>query len=132
MLTQSIRLRHILDGKFTVQVLSSPTTTPYHCDLSSQTMQMAVDTALTEVEYYSPNLDEERAWFVELLEEGLEVPDMVRKNPTVHAELALIIAKAKGEINKRGILHRRLETIVHHVQSLYPRLQYGYEGKDRN
>ena len=74
-------------------------TTPYHCDLSLQTMQMAVDTALTEVEYHSPNFDEERAWFMELLKEGLEVPDMVRKNPTVHAELALIIAKAKGEIN---------------------------------
>jgi OTT_1508-like deaminase len=99
MLTQSRRLRNILDGKFTVQVLSSPTTTPYCCDLSSETMQMAVDTALAEAGYHPANLDEERAWFMEVLEEGLEVPDVVHENPTVHAELALIVAKAEGKIN---------------------------------
>ncbi|KAH9996447.1 hypothetical protein BJV77DRAFT_146646 [Russula vinacea] len=70
-------------------------TTPYHCDLSSETMQMAVDTALAEAKYHSKNLDEERAWFMELL----EVRDGVHENPTVHAELALIMAKAEGEIN---------------------------------
>lgn len=99
MLTQSCRLCNILERKFTVQVLSSPTTTPYHCDLSSETMQMVVDTALAEAEYHPANLDEERVWFMELLEEGLEVPDMVRENSTVHAELALIVAKVEGEIN---------------------------------
>ena len=52
---------------------------------------MAVDTALSEAKYHPAKLDEERVWFMELLEEGLKVPDMVRENPTVHAELALII-----------------------------------------
>jgi hypothetical protein len=99
MLTQSRRLRHILEGKFTVQVLSSPTTTPYRCDLSSETMRMAVDTALAEAEYHPPNLDEERAWFMEALEQALENSDVVHENPTVHAELVLIIAKAEGEID---------------------------------
>jgi OTT_1508-like deaminase len=99
MLTQSLRLRHILEGKFTVQVLSSPTTTPYHCDVSSETMRMAVDTALAEAEYHPANLDDERAWFMESLEEKLKDSEVVRKNPTVHAELVLIIAKAEGEIN---------------------------------
>ena len=60
---------------------------------------MAVDTALSEAKYHPANLDEERVWFMELLEEGLKVPDVVRENPTVHAELALIIAKTEGEIN---------------------------------
>ena len=58
-------------------------------------MQMAVDTALAEAKYHSKNLNEERAWFMELL----EVRDGVHENPTVHAELALIMAKAEGEIN---------------------------------
>ena len=58
-------------------------------------MQMAVDTALVEAEYHSKNFDEERAWFLE----SLEGRDGAHENPTVHAELALIIAKAEGEIN---------------------------------
>ena len=58
-------------------------------------MQMAVDTALVEAEYHSKNFDEGRAWFLE----SLEGRDGVHENPTVHAELALIIAKAEGEIN---------------------------------
>ena len=60
---------------------------------------MAADTALAEAEYHPPNLDEERSWFMESLEEELEVSGVVRKNPTVHAELVLIIANAEGEIN---------------------------------
>jgi hypothetical protein len=97
-LTQSHRLRHILEGKFKVQVLSSPTTTPYYCDLSSETMRMAVDIALAEAEYHPPNLDEERAWFMEWLV-GRVKADAIHEKPTVHAELVLIIAKAEGEIN---------------------------------
>ena len=99
MLTQSRRLRHILDGKFTVQVLSSPITTPYHCDLSSETMRIAVDTALAEAKYDPRDLDEDRTWFMEMLQQRHLVSDVVHDNPTIHAELVLIIAKAEGEIN---------------------------------
>jgi hypothetical protein len=62
-------------------------------------MQMAVDTALAEAEYHPPNLDEERAWFMEWLKGVLEAPEVIHEKPTVHAELVLIMAKAEGEIN---------------------------------
>ena len=60
---------------------------------------MAVDAALAEAEYHSPNLDEERAWFMESLKNDLDVSDVVHGKSTVHAELVLIIAKAEGDIN---------------------------------
>ena len=99
MLTQSRRLRHILDGKFTVQVLSSPNTTPYHCNLSSETMRIAVDTAMAEAKYDPRDLDEDRTWFMEMLQQKLGVSDVEHNNPIIYAELVLIIAKAEGEIN---------------------------------
>ena len=59
---------------------------------------MAVDAALAEGDHNFSDLDEERSWFMESLEEKL-VSGVVHENPTIHAELVLIIANAEGEIN---------------------------------
>jgi OTT_1508-like deaminase len=99
MLTQSRRLRNLLQGKFSVQVLTSPNTTPYRCDLSSETIGMALDAALAGTRYLSADWDEERESFIEQLQKGLRASEVVRQKPTVHAELALIMAMVKGEID---------------------------------
>ena len=93
-LTQSPRLRRVIEGKFSVQVLPSPSTTPYYCDLSSETIRATLDTALDNTEHG----DEDLELFVELLVETLGVSDVVRRKPTVHAELAMIMTMAKNEI----------------------------------
>ena len=93
-LTQSSRLRNFIQGKFSVQVLPSPTTTPYHCDLSPETVRASLDAALANTEHRG----EERELFIEWLLEELEVFDVVRQKPTVHAELAMIMAMVKDEI----------------------------------
>ena len=98
-LTQSHRLRNIIQGKFTVQVLTSPTTVPYCCDLSSETVQLALDAALAESSHLSVDWDEKRELFIKWLLKELKVSEVVRWKPTVHAELAMIIAMAKDETN---------------------------------
>lgn len=98
-LTQSPRLRKILDGDFDVQVLTPPTTMPYRCSLSSQSVQATLDAALAENPSLSAgwNPDMGRKAFVKQL---LKKPnEVVRKRPKVHAELAMIMAMEKGEID---------------------------------
>ena len=73
-LTQSHRLRKLIKGKFSVQALTSATTTPYFCHLSSETVQEALDAALAETDYLS-GWDEERESFIRLFLEG---PGVVR------------------------------------------------------
>jgi len=121
-LTQSHRLRKLIQGKFSVQVLTSPTTAPYRCNLSSETVQVALDAALAETSYLSADWDEKRESFIEWLLKEQKVSEVVRWKPTVHAELAMIIAMVKGEI-KHVLPYIGLETFLHYVQSLYPRLQ---------
>jgi hypothetical protein len=97
-LTQSHRLRKLLQGKFSVHVLTSPETATYSCNLTSETIQVALnDTALAETSYLTTDWDKKRESFIEWLQEKLESPGVVRQ-ATVHAELAMIIAMAKGEI----------------------------------
>jgi hypothetical protein len=96
-LTQSHRLRKLLQGNFSVRVLTSPTTAPYYCDLSSKTIQVALDAAVAEISNLPADWDQKRESFIEWLSKKLEVSE-VRQKPKVHAELAMIIAMAKGEI----------------------------------
>ena len=96
-LTQSHRLRKILQGKFSVHVLTSPTTAPYHGDLSSQTIQVALNAALAGSSYIPADWDKKRESFIMWLLQELEDPE-VDCQPKVHAELAMIIAMAKDEI----------------------------------
>ncbi|KAF8495875.1 hypothetical protein F5888DRAFT_1907502 [Russula emetica] len=97
-LTQSHRLRKLIQGKFSVQVLTSPTTAPYCCSLSSETTQVVLDGALAETDYLSAVWDEERESFIKWLLKELEVSEVVCLEPTVHAKLAMIIAMVKGKI----------------------------------
>jgi hypothetical protein len=95
-LTQSHRLRKLILGKFSVHVLTSPTTAPYSCYLSSEAIQVALDAALAGTEYLSADWNEERESFIDRLEP--EVSEVVHYKPTVHAELAMVMAKVKGEV----------------------------------
>ena len=101
-LTQSHHLRCLLEGKFSVEVLSSPTTTPFYCDLSLGTIQNAFDAALAETECLSAIWKESCKTFISKLLEKLEAFKVVHKEPTVHAELALIKAMAEGKIKDVG------------------------------
>ena len=96
-LTQSNRLRKLVLGKFSVQVLPSPTTAPYCCSLSSEAIQVALDAALAGTDYLSADSNKERESFIVQLQ-GREAPEVVRWKPTVHAELAMVTAMVKGEI----------------------------------
>ena len=104
-LTQSTRLRKVIDGGFSVQVLPSPTTTPYECYLSSETIQETLNNALANTSYRftDQNKDrdeeEERKLFIGSIEKKLEASDVVRRQkPAVHAELAMTMAIVRGEI----------------------------------
>jgi hypothetical protein len=59
-LTQSHRLRKLIQGKFLVQVLTSPTTAPYCCNLSPETVQVTLKAALAETIYISPDSAKDR------------------------------------------------------------------------
>ena len=100
MLTQSRRLHELLQGEFYVEVLPSPVTTPYRCNLSSENIKVALDSALAETLYFSTVRDQDRESFVKQLQKKLNRDDseVVRRKPTLHAELAMIRAMAKGEI----------------------------------
>jgi hypothetical protein len=98
-LTQSHRLRKIIQGNFSVQVLSSATTTPYRCHLSSETIQVALDTAVAETGRLPNDWDNKCKWFIAKVLGKLKEPiDVDHRTPTVHAELAMVIAMVKGEI----------------------------------
>jgi OTT_1508-like deaminase len=98
-LTQSHRLRKIIHGNFSVQVLSSATTTPYRCHLSSETIQAALNTAVAEIGQHPNDWDNKCKWFIGKVLGKLEEPiDVDHWTPTVHAELAMIIAMIQGEI----------------------------------
>ncbi len=60
---------------------------------------MALDAALEGTDYLSADWDEQRESFIESLLVELDVSEVDRLEPTVHAELALITAMAKGEID---------------------------------
>ena len=119
-LTQSHRYRKLLQGKFSVHVLTSPKTTTYYCDLSSETIQVALDAALAESSGLPADWDKKRESFIEWLPKELKVPDVVRK-PKVHAELAMIIAMAKGEIEDVfpyvGVSKRSCIMCIHYIRA---------------
>jgi hypothetical protein len=58
---------------------------------------VALDAALARTDYLSADWNEERESFIDRLKEP-EVSGVVRYKPTVHAELAMIMAMVKGEI----------------------------------
>ena len=59
---------------------------------------MALDTVKAETNYFSADWDEECESFIEWVLGKLKNPEVVRRKPTVHAELAMILAMDKGEI----------------------------------
>jgi hypothetical protein len=98
-LTQSHRLRKIIQGNLSVQVISSATTTPYRCHLSSETIRVALDAAAAETGRPPNNWDNKCEWFITKVLGKLKEPiDVDHSTPTVHAELAMIISMVKGEI----------------------------------
>jgi hypothetical protein len=61
-------------------------------------VQAAFDAALAQISYFSADLDKERESFIEWLLGNVEDSEVERSNPTVHAELAMIMAMAEGKI----------------------------------
>ena len=98
MLTQSRRLHSLLQGKFSVEVLASPRTTPQYFDLSFETIEVALNAALAGTILLSPDKNQDRVSFINELLEDLDDFDQVRWKTTVHAELALIMAMVNGDI----------------------------------
>ena len=92
-LTQSHRLHKLLEGEFRVQVLNSPTTRPYHCDLSFETTQAALNAALVGTKYLDQQWEEERLSYFAFQERGVTC-----WTPCVHAELALLISMVDHKI----------------------------------
>jgi len=101
LLTQSCHLRKLLDGTFRVEVLSSTATTPFHCDMSHRTVQMALDAAVFTTMYLDANDKETRQSFIT---ECSKVPSVIHLNPMVHAELAMIIAMVERKIERPGYI----------------------------
>ncbi|KAF8332391.1 uncharacterized protein EI90DRAFT_3154245 [Cantharellus anzutake] len=99
-LTQSRRLHKIIKGKFAIQPLPRLTTTPYRCNLSSENIRVALDAALAGTTYCTAEWDERRESFIARLRNGLEGSEVARWEPTVHAELAMITAMFKGELQR--------------------------------
>jgi hypothetical protein len=98
-LTQSSRLRELLNGEFKVKVLPSPPTSPYFCSVSPKTIQVALDAALAEATNVLEDRDADRLSFMQLLQgEGSAV--VTRDRPTIHAELAMIMAMDEGKIGQ--------------------------------
>jgi hypothetical protein len=95
-LTQSHRLHKLIRGKILVEVLPSPATAPYICELSSETVQAALDAALAKTSYLSAQWNEERKSFIERLLKERKVSEVDPPKHTVHAELVVITAMAKG------------------------------------
>ena len=98
LLTQSHRLHDILVGRFEVEVLPIPPTTPYRCILSSDNAQEALDVALAGATDLPAGWEEKRGSFVN--RHMKKKWDGVYRNPAVHAELAMIMAMDKGEIER--------------------------------
>jgi len=58
---------------------------------------VALDAALAGTDYLSSDWNEDRELFIDGLR-GPEASEVVRYKPTVHAELAMVMAMVKGEI----------------------------------
>jgi hypothetical protein len=98
-LTQSKCLRKLILGNFSVQVLTSPTTVPYSCNVSSEAVQVALDAAESTNDHFVYwNTDRERESFIDRLKGPEASGVVVHSKPTVHAELAMVMAMANGEI----------------------------------
>jgi hypothetical protein len=93
-LTQSRRLHKLVQGELSVTVLPSPTTVTYRCDLSKETVKAALDAALAGTEYLSAKWDGDCASFIQ--KHAKE--NVVWDEPTVHAELVMIMALDNGKI----------------------------------
>jgi hypothetical protein len=97
--TQSRRLSKIIKGNFSVQVLDSAIATPYSCHLSSESLKVALNATVAE-NHLPDEWDAKREWFITRVLGGPdETIDAFHRRAIVHAELAMIIAMAKGDIN---------------------------------
>lgn len=120
-LTQSSRLRGLLNGQFEVEVFRTPITSPYCCILSSKTIQVALDAALAEATSVPEDWDDKHGSFMRLLEEAEASAVVTRKTPTIHPELAMIMAMDKGKIRHVfpyiGVLKLSCIMCIHYIDT---------------
>ncbi|KAF8331621.1 uncharacterized protein EI90DRAFT_952731 [Cantharellus anzutake] len=121
-LTQPRRLRGFIDGTFAITPLSCPTTTPYRCDLSSENIRVALDAALNQTKYSTAKWLEERESFIVWLQDKLKDSEACHRKPTVHAELVMITAMLKGELQgvfpHIGVSKPSCVMCIHYIQAL--------------
>ena len=72
------RLRKLIQGKFSVQVLTSPTTA--RCNLSPETVQVALDAAMAGFGHLPDDWDEKRGLFIQWLLEELRVSEVTKQS----------------------------------------------------
>lgn len=99
-LTRSPCLHKILDGEFDIKVLKSPNTSPYHCHLSPESIQVALNLALAKSTSLPVGGDPNK-WHKSFTKHLLGRPgayEVDYNKPLVHAELSMVIVIDKGNI----------------------------------
>jgi OTT_1508-like deaminase len=95
-LTQSTRLRNVILGNLSIKILTSPPAAPYTCNLSSEAIRALLDRLITDER--AEDYEETRESFIDQLKKK-KAPDQVcQYKPTVHAELAMVMAMVNGDI----------------------------------
>jgi hypothetical protein len=99
-LTQSRRLRPILQGEFDITVLESPPPNPrMSCDMSKNTIRRALDMALALPPSIWADEKDCNAFVDYTCRNAIEPNQVYRRSPIIHAELAMLSSiKAGGAI----------------------------------
>ncbi|KAI0287896.1 hypothetical protein BC826DRAFT_1041480 [Russula brevipes] len=98
-LTQSRRLRPILQGNFDITVLESPPTQPsYACDMTKNTIRRALDMALALPPSILADEKDCNAFVDSTCEQAIEPSQVYRRSPIIHAELAMLSSIRAGAI----------------------------------
>lgn len=99
-LTQSRRLRPILQGEFDITVLESPPPQPpYAFDMSEKTIRQALDMALAQSpSVFQADKDSCNAFVDYAYKKAIESNQADRHSPIIHAELAMLSSIDAGTI----------------------------------
>ncbi|KAI0294158.1 hypothetical protein BC826DRAFT_1012660 [Russula brevipes] len=97
-LTQSRRLRPILQGEFKITVLESPPQSPYVCDMSKKTIRQALDMAFAQPPSIRADEKDCDAFVDYACKNAIEPNQVDRRSPIIHAELAMLSSIEGGAI----------------------------------
>jgi OTT_1508-like deaminase len=95
-LTQSTRLRNVILGNLSIKILTSPPAAPYTCNLSSEAIRALLDRLITDER--AEDYEETRESFIDQLKKKKALDQVCQYKPTVHAELAMVMAMVNEDI----------------------------------